>query len=210
MNKDKIINQVFYITIGLVSALALLLVFYSILRLDASLADVLKNSTPLYLAGYLGLTFGTVVLFGINISLFTYRIRKYGFPKLTGQLGAGFGSALGILASACPVCGSTLLSALGIASGLSAFPLGGLELKAGSFVLMALPVFLMVREMRAFDCGTKICPKPRDASFKEDDLPWLVILISIIIGLSFISSNLLQTDPEVAAKCVMPLAVQAK
>lgn len=204
MNKDKLINQIFYITIGLVSALALLLVFYLILRLDASLEDVLKNSTPLYLIGYLGLTFGTVALFGLNISLFTYRLRKYGFPKLTGQLGAGFGSALGILASACPVCGSTLLSALGIASGLSAFPLGGLELKAGSFILMGLPVILMVREMRAFDCGSKICPKPRDATFKEADLPWLVILLAIIFGLSYISFNMFQSDPEVSAKCTIP------
>jgi hypothetical protein len=209
MKKDRIINSIFYISIGLLSSLCLFLAFYYALRLNATLSDVFENSAPAYLAAYVGLTLATVILFGVNISLFIYRIRKYGFPKLTGQLGAGLGSALGLFASACPVCGSTLLSALGIAGGLSAFPMRGLEIKAASLLLMALPVWLMVREMRKFECGTKACPTPRDAAFKESDSPWLVIIFALIIGVSFITFNMFRAGPAAAAQCLNAPAVKS-
>jgi hypothetical protein len=205
MSKDKIINGIFYVSTGLVAALGIFVAFYSVLRLDATLTDIVNKSSPRYLWLYMGLTVGSIILFGLNASLFTYRIRKYSFPSLTAPLEAGLGSIVGLLAAACPVCGSTLLSAIGLAGGLSAFPLGGLELKIASFVLMALPVFILVREIRNFDCGKKICPKPRDARFKEDDLPWLIIILAIGFAFAMIAWNMFYTDPVAAAICNIPV-----
>lgn len=199
--KDKAINIIFYISIGVLAALSIFLAFYSTLRLDATLTDIIDNSSTGYLWAYIALTLGSVVLFGVNASLFVYRIRKYHFPNFTAPLEVGFGSIFGLLASACPVCGSTLLSAIGLAGGLSAFPLGGLELKIASFILMALPIFLLVREIKHFDCGKKICPKPRDARFKESDSPWLIIILAVIFGLSLVAWNMFQTDSTAAAQC---------
>ncbi len=62
-----------------------------------------------------------------------YRLRKFGLALRSfseGGLSTGIESLIGIAASACPICGSTILSAIGIAGGLTAFPFGGLELKA--------------------------------------------------------------------------------
>ena len=146
------------------------------------------------------LTLGAIVLFGVNISLLAYRIRKFGLPKFRQQGATGGGSLAAIAASACPVCGSTLLSAIGIAGGLAAFPLGGLELKALSFGLLALPIWLTRRDLRKLeaDCVSGVCPLPKDHSFKEADRPWLFVLLAVVIVLSLISWNMLKTEPIIA------------
>jgi hypothetical protein len=165
------------------------------------------------------LTFGAIILFGVNISLLVYRWRKFGPPKLKTEAGGGAGTLFGIAASACPVCGSTLLSAIGIAGGLAAFPLGGLELKALSFGLMALPVWLMRRDLKKLEClsaeaasfaevttkaestqagGDGTCPVPKDHRFKESDRPWLFALLAIVIALSLVTWNMLKTEPIIA------------
>lgn len=198
---DRRLNtRIFYGSIGLAASLALFLVFYWSLRLNSSIASLVGNtaSIPLYFWPYVLLTLGTIVLFGVNAALFTYRWRKYGPPRLARQGGAGLGSLVGVAASACPVCGSVLLSAIGITAGLAAFPLQGLELKALSFGLMALPIWLTTRELKRFACGTAACPVPRDTSFKETDRRWLLLLLGGIIVLFIVGWNMLKTDPAVA------------
>lgn len=193
----------FYGSIGLAASLALFLVFYWSLRLNASIDNLIRNflGVPLYFWPYVLLTLGTIVLFGVNAALFTYRWRKYGPPKLKRQGGAGLGSLVGIAASACPICGSTILAAVGIAGGLAAFPFQGLELKALSFGLMALPVWLTRRELtriRCGECGEGTCPVPRDASYKTSDGKWLLVLLALNAGLIINAWALLQSDPAVA------------
>jgi hypothetical protein len=194
-------TKIFYFLVGLAASSALGLVFYFVLRLDSSIAELSSNTSQAYFWSYLGLTIGTVTLFGVNVALFTYRIRRYGFPKINNQLSAGFGSLLGIAASACPVCGSTLLSALGIAGGLGAFPFAGLEIKAASFVLMVVPIWLTAREIKGFECGTKACPQPRDASFNESDWAWLILILGLIIGLFLIGIKKAESDSTASYFC---------
>lgn len=158
--KTKFLTAVFYGSIGFVASIALFLIFYWSLSLNSSIYSLINNtkSEPVYLWVYAILTFGTIILFGVNVSLFAYRWRKFGFALRSlgkGGTAPGFGSLVGIAASACPVCGSTLLSAIGIAGGLAAFPLQGLELKALSFGLMALPIWLTLRELKTLSCGCK-------------------------------------------------------
>ncbi len=172
--------------IGVISSLTLSLVFYWSLRINSSIYNLvnLTRSQPLYLIPYVILTLGTIILFGIDIPLLVYRWRKYGSPTLKNQAGTWFGSVIGIAASACPICGSFILSAIGIAGGLAAFPLQGLELKALSFGLMALPVF--VREA---------CPAPKDPSLKNKETPILFVLLIIFIGLIFLGWGMLREEP---------------
>ena len=192
-------TRLFYGGIGVAASLALFLAFYWSLRLNSSVASIIQNTAgvPLYFWPYILLTAGTIILFGVNAALFTYRWRKYGPPKLTWQGGAGLGSLVGVAASACPVCGSVILSAIGITAGLAAFPLQGLELKALSFGLMALPVWLTARQLRRFACGTEACPIPRDASFGESDRPWLLGLLALVVLLAVAGWNMVKDDPAV-------------
>lgn len=196
-------TRLFYGSVGLAASLALFLVFYWSLRLNASIDNLIRNflGVPLYFWPYVLLTLGTIVLFGVNAALFTYRWRKYGPPKLRWQGGAGVGSLVGFAASACPICGSTILAAIGIAGGLAAFPLQGLELKALSFGLMALPVWLTRRELtriRCGECGKGTCPVPRDASYQAGDRKWLITLLALNAVLLVIAWNVLKSDPAVA------------
>ncbi|MBI2100203.1 MAG: hypothetical protein HYT48_02595 [Candidatus Vogelbacteria bacterium] len=208
----KFLTKLFYGLVGIASSFAFFLVLYWVLRLDSAITNIITNtySTPLYFWPYVILTFGAVVLFGVNISLLVYRWRKFGPPKLKTEGGTGLGSIVGIAASACPVCGSTLLSAIGIAGGLAAFPLQGLELKALSFGFMALPLWLMRRDFKKLDAdclpaeasaqagASGVCPLPKDHSFKETDRPWLLVLVAAVIALTLVSWNMLKTEPIIA------------
>lgn len=154
-NYPKILTVLFYVSIGTASSLALFLALYWSLSLNSSITNFISNTIgePFYFWPYVVLTFGAIVLFGINVPLLVYQIRKVGFSKLKQQAGTGLGSLVGIAASACPICGSTILSAIGIAGGLAVLPLQGLELKAVSFGLMAIPLWLNVKELRKHQCN---------------------------------------------------------
>lgn len=198
-------TKFFYWLIGIASSLAFFLVLYWVLRLDSAITNVITNTydTPLYFWPYVILTFAATILFGINISLLVYRSRKFGFALRSvreGGTASGAGSIVGIAASACPVCGSTILSTIGIAGGLAAFPLGGLELKVLSLGLLALPIWLIKKDLKKLeaDCASGVCPLPKDHSFKETDRPWLLGLLALVVALSLISWNWLKTEPIIA------------
>lgn len=196
----KFLTKLFYGLIGIASSLAFVLILYWALRLDSAITNIVTNTynIPLYFWPYVILTLGTIVFFGINISMFVYRFRKFGSPKITTQGWTGVGSLVSVAASACPVCGSTILSAIGIAGGLAVFPFQGLELKALSFTLMALPVWLMKKDLTKLECGDENCPAPRDYSFKEADRPWLILLIVVVVVLALVIWNMLKTEPIIA------------
>lgn len=190
------LTTLFYWLIGLVSALVFFLVLYFALRIDSNISSLIANTygEPLYFWPYMILTVGTIILFGINIPLLVHRWRKFGPPTLRTEAGGGAGTLVGIVASACPVCGSTILSAIGIAGGLAVFPLQGLELKALSFAFMLLPLWLLRRDFKKLECGGRSCPKPKDYQFKKNDRPWFFLLIALLLGLSFIGWNWLKTE----------------
>lgn len=198
----KLLTVLFYGSVGITASLALLLIFYWSLSLNSNIYSLINNtkSEPVYLWSYAFFTFGTIILFGVNASLFAYRWRKFGFALRSfsgGGTATGFGSIVGVAASACPICGSVLLSAIGIAGGLAVFPLQGLELKALSFGLMALPIWLTTRELKTLSCGGKTCPSPRPTSFQAKDKPYLIVSLASIVILVLVGWNMLKSDPIV-------------
>lgn len=195
--KKKLLTFLFYGSIGLAASLILSLFFYWSLSLNSSIYSLINNtkSEPVYLWSYALLTFGTIILFGVNASLFVYRWRKFGPPKLRVQGNSGLGALVGVAASACPVCGPVLLSAIGIAGGLAVFPLQGLELKALSFGLMVFPVWLTTRELKMLSCGGENCPIPRSTSFRAQDKPPLLVTFILIAILTVTLWDMFKTDP---------------
>lgn len=195
-------TRFFYGSIGVAASLAFFLALYWSLRIDSNIAMLISSTydKPLYFWPYMLLTFGAIILFGINVSLFVYRSRKFGFPKIEQQAGTGAGSLVAAAAAACPVCGSALLSAIGIAGGLAAFPFGGLELKVLSVALLALPIWLTRRDLKKMEeCGDATCPVPRDTSFSEEkDSKWLIGSYALIVLFAIIGWNMLKTDPAMA------------
>jgi len=197
----KLPTLIFYVFVGIVASLGLTLFFYWSLSLNSSfytLINTTKNE-PVYLFSYLGLTLGTIILFGINVPLFIHRWRKYGLPKFQTQAGSGLGVLVGLFASACPVCGSLILSAIGLTAGLAAFPFQGLELKALSFLLMALSLFLTGRELRRFSKGVGECPVPKDPSLKAKDIPLVLLFVNLFFVLVFLGLPFLRQEPFIFA-----------
>jgi len=204
---NRLFTFLFYGLIGVVSSLAFALLLYWALLRDSNIASFLANtaSEPVYQWLYGILSFAAIILFGTNVSFFVWRVRKFGFPKLWGQGSTVAGTLFGVLASACPVCGSTLLAVIGIAGGLAAFPFAGLELKALSAGLLALPIWLNWRDAKKLSsCTGGVCPVPRDASFRDTDTQWLYLLFGLLFLFSATFWNLLQGDPVLAKKNLPP------
>lgn len=200
----SLLTYTLFVLIGIIASFAFFLVLYWGLRLNSSIGMLILSTRPVYLWWYAVLTIVAVVLFGINAALMAYRIRTWGVPKFRSNIkeqgATGFGSLVAFAASSCPMCGSTVLAALGIAGGLAAFPLGGLELKALSVALLALPTWLLLRDMRKLkrQCDEGTCPAPKDPAFKEKDRPLLPALLGLLILLGALGLNMLKTDPAVA------------
>ncbi len=98
------------------------------------------------------------VSFAVMVWLFTHSKLARG-----KSIGANVGAFVsGMLGMGCPVCGAFLLSALGVAGGLSTFPLQGLELKfLGLGLLTASTVFgaSKVKKVSADkDCDACVVP----------------------------------------------------
>lgn len=186
---QKSLTAIFYGSVALAASIGFSVLLLWGLQLNSSIATLIANTYPIpfYFWPYALLTFGSIILFGVNAALLTWRVRKFGMPKLRRQTGTGIGSLTGLAASACPVCGSTLLAAVGISGGLAAFPLGGLELKVLAFLLLAVPLILILREKRLLEqqCKDGVCPLPADASFKENDGPVLATVILLIFVFGF-------------------------
>lgn len=200
--EKKFITRLFYGLIGISAAFVFFLLLYWSLRLNSNISSLISNTydQPFYFWPYVVLTFAAIILFGMNASLFVYRWRKFGPPQIRKQGTTGAGSLVAIAASACPVCGSALLSAIGISGGLAAFPLGGLELKVLSVGLLVLPLWLTRKDLKKleYDCASGICLVSQDHSFKETDKPWLLRLVVLILVLMFVGWNMLKTDPAIA------------
>ncbi len=208
--KSAVLTYIFYALVGAIASLLLFFVFYWGLRQNSSIASLISNTfgQPWYFWPYVILTFGTILLFGINAGYFVYTWRKFGPPRLRSQAGSGAGSIVGLAASACPVCGSALLAAIGIPGGLAAFPLAGLELKALSFLLIAGSLFFLVRGAKASQvasessdseaevCRDGQCPEQRDHRLSlVSGLPLVITLASILLVAGLLNWEALKTDP---------------
>lgn len=140
------LNKLFYISLGIAASLGAALIFYLVLNIDSSITSLIYNtkSNPAYLYTYIVLTILIIILAGINVSLLAYKWS----PNLKKTAPTGISSLFHIASSACPTCGSWILSLIGVSSGLAAFPFYGLELKAVSFSLMLVPVMVSLKEIK--------------------------------------------------------------
>lgn len=87
------------------------------------------------------------VLFGTYVAMASYRFRTFGGFRRKETGIAALGAFFSALVAGCPACAPTLASALGLFSVVSAFPGGGLGLKAVGALLLAYSVSKTYREL---------------------------------------------------------------
>lgn len=93
-------------------------------------------------------------LFGMDVAMIVYFLRRRRGQLLHGEIAAGLGGAAsGAIAAGCAACGSfllvTLLSALGATGALALLPLRGGELGLVSVALLLLSIALIARKIAA-------------------------------------------------------------
>jgi hypothetical protein len=94
------------------------------------------------------------LLFGIDIAMIVYFLRRRRAQLPRGEIAAGVGGAAsGAIAAGCAACGSfllvTILSFFGATGALALLPLRGGELGLASVVLLLLSVVLIARKIAA-------------------------------------------------------------
>ena len=132
----------------LVMAAAYYLLLVQVTTLHTMLGRL--SATPLYLVILAMLVPLAFVLFGANTGIAAMLLRAR--LGIRGQGGTIAGGALGAFAAGCPSCGAFLLSLIGVTAGLSALPFAGLEIWAGSSLLMAITLSRSMRALAVETC----------------------------------------------------------
>ena len=94
------------------------------------------------------------LLFGVDITMIVYFLRRRRAQLPRGEIAAGLGGATsGAIAAGCAACGSflliTILSFFGATGALALLPLRGGELGLLSIALLLLSIFLIARKIVA-------------------------------------------------------------
>jgi len=210
-HRGRFFATALYVLMGVTASFAMFLLLYAALLFNATITTLVTNTyaNSWYFWPYVVLTFGAIVLFGVYVGLSVRYSRRYGRRSKKGQVSAGAGVVVGILASACVACGSTILSTLGIANGLAAFPFKGLELKLLSFVLMVASLWFMYRDGKRMEReGSTVLPR-HEASFTGKEAVALGILALTFVYFPFLTWRLLRTEPIVANAFTKDYSVSA-
>lgn len=150
-----------FLVTALVGMLALASFYYWLLLKVSTLETTLDNMArePVYLAVIAVLAPASLLLFGFNLALSLLLFRARGGFRWQG--GSLLGAFTGGFAAACPVCGSFLLSVLGVAGGLTVLPFAGLEIWTVSVVIMGVALVGSLRMLDRKTCepttGTAAC-----------------------------------------------------
>ncbi len=113
------------------------------------LGSIITNFT-LFSASY---TIATAVLFGINIAMFAYYLRRRVTEVKQSGIVTGFlGIASGTLGLGCAACGSfvltTILPVFGAGSLLTFLPLGGGEFGILGVILLSVSIYLIAKQIQ--------------------------------------------------------------
>ncbi len=152
-----IFGQPLYLFVAIDGALALGLLYWWLLSKTTTWVTFsgMYGNVPLYFWPYVLFTLLSMILFGMSLAVAVYAWRNSGLHSIKDQGGNAFGAIFGAFAAACPICGSFLLSAIGIAGGVAVLPFKGLELKFLSAAFFGAALFLSTRKLsQAKACET--------------------------------------------------------
>lgn len=199
-----IYRESFYVKAAAVSTLIFAYISYWLFYKTTSVAkffesvansDYGKFSIP-YGIAYFGSTILIIILSGVSISALIWLFRH----SLLNQRKNILANLGGVLASAfsmgCPACGAFLLSAIGVAGGLTVFPLLGLELKLLSLALIGGSLVYSLSKVKSI-LHCKECQDITHRPIKEKQGPHMVIiplkniLIYALAGLLFTNQFLM-------------------
>ncbi len=151
-----------------------LLLVYLLLFLSATNFETFFiSNTSLYIAAAMALTAMIALLGGIALAQAIYIAHtRQALWRAQGTARGLFGAGIGALSVGCPACASLLLPALGIAGSLAIFPLGGLEIKLLSLIILVDAIWEGSRIIAG------VCPPMQSRLFSTDDENRLVINVN--------------------------------
>lgn len=99
----------------------------------------------------------TALLFGVNISIVAYYVRKKKIIlEKSGVATSTFGLIIGVLGIGCASCGSLLVSLLGLGGALVFLPFGGQEFGVIGVLLLLFSAYTLLRTISNPVCKLKV------------------------------------------------------
>ena len=139
--KEVYSTSVIYYFVTFIVALNVLFLYYYVLTRTTTWEVFWQSNVPIY--NYLQILLSLANALGIGV---VFSLLFYIIDKRKGKMGGSILDAVGSLvystaATGCPVCGALLLPTLGVAASLTALPLGGLEIKALTLLLLGYAIY---------------------------------------------------------------------
>ncbi|MBI2086136.1 hypothetical protein HYT74_02225 [Candidatus Daviesbacteria bacterium] len=192
-----IFKESFYRYVALCTTLAFSYLSYWLFYKTTTIQSFLDNMSSgdfgtystLYGVTFIITTILIIALSGVSVAtaLWLYRHSRLSQTK---NIGANFGGLItAAFSMGCPVCGAFLLSVIGVAGGLSVFPLQGLELKFLSLGLLIGSLLYGISKVKA----SLRCAVKQEAQKRFFILPLQNILIFSLAGL-FLANQLLMSQ----------------
>ncbi len=146
----KVLSETNYLLVFIFSSILIFSIFYIL-----TLATTTNHSLSIFIMmngfWFMVSTFlllgVAALLFGIYVSLFSYKIaERCKNGKISGFSGI-IGLIAGLFGAGCPMCGGFLFALIGMPLALFFLPFKGLELRVGAIILLALAVYFISRSM---------------------------------------------------------------
>ena len=202
MNGLQIIfRQSYYRNIAIVASIVVAYLSYWLFYQTTTIPTFLENIkngdfgkySLLYGYAYIITTVLIIVLSGFSIAtaVWLYRHSQLGKEKTLGANIGGLTAAM--FGMGCPVCGAFLLSLVGVAGGLTVFPLQGLELKFLSLALLiGSTVYCASKVKSAIHCeDCQNLPQTGHVRSKLIVLPLEKIFVLLLTGLFLVNQLLI-------------------
>lgn len=198
-----VFQQSFYRNVAIATSLIVAYLSYWLLSQTTTVAtfiDMTKNgdfgeNSLLYGTIYIITTLIIIVLSGISVAIMLWLFNHSKLSK-DKTLGANLGGlTAGLFGMGCPVCGAFLLSLLGIAGGLTIFPLQGLELKFLSLGLLTASTVYGAKKVSenldCEDCNNITGYQVKAVTPKTIVLPLQKVLVFFLAGLFLLNQLLI-------------------
>lgn len=189
-NLKLILRQPFYFLLAIESSFGMLLAFWWVLRRQSTFVDfyIVTSDELLYFWPFVVLTVITIAFFGALVAVSVYSWNNSRLKSMKAEGGGMVGAFLGAIGSACPLCSAFFASFFGVAWSLGSLPLKGLELKAGSVLILGVALFIALKKVSASNC--KECGVNKDVRKKNYLIHLIVIVLMILFGADLLSGEI--------------------
>ena len=187
----KTFSKFYYWITTLTIAANVIFLYYFILIQNTTWDAFLQSNSQFFTSMQIALSIANAVFVGMAISMLLNVVEEKKNSSKTSFLQTAGSLLFTVAVTGCSVCSAFLLPTLGIAASLTAFPLGGLEIKFLSLLLLGYAMYEYAKPLSG------LCPLPKDKilsskngkldiNLSKKTLPQLIPMAVLVLFVLFV------------------------